>query len=209
MYSKGFALRNTKRMDNEIQNNKQSNQTDNDLVSSNKNNSVKDINMSNSSSNNNSNSDSENRSSEKTIIKHLIVPKNKAMINSKKRKADEAASDGTQARNKQPNRSESARQRVRPTTPTNMTPVSNRFEPLQEQKDDAYDGDLTPLTRTKRPRAPAPIIIAGDMTSHTEFVNSIKRSAKGDFHVKYTANNINLYLEKETDKKELVKAFTK
>lgn len=150
-------------------------------------------------------SDSESakdNSSENTIIKHLIIPKK--MPDKDKTKKHTAERTGSQRSESRSTRADSSR-----TTNKPSIELKNRFETLSEEEDTVTEEEIIRLTKPKRPRAPAPIIIAGNVSNHKELVGNIKSRIKHGFHIKYTANNISLYLDNQSDKDNILKSFNR
>lgn len=142
----------------------------------------------------------DNNSSVNTIIKHLIIPKK--MPDKHQTKKHTAERTGPQRSDSRSTRADSSR-----TTNKPSIELKNRFEMLSEEEDTVTEEEIIRLTKPKRPRTPAPIIIAGNVSNHKELVGNIKSRIKHGFHIKYTANNISLYLDNQNDKDNILKSF--
>lgn len=122
------------------------------------------------------------------VIKHLIIKP--ANVNKTSKPHAEAM-----PRNRNPER------------PTTAVTVSNRFDPLAANADDEIEMDQSSSTTIQKP--PTPIIISGKASNHRELITNIKNKTTGQFHIRYTANNMSLYLNNTADKKTIIQALNK
>lgn len=104
--------------------------------------------------------------------------------------------------NIQPEASTAAQDGTRTATSTvSPTPIRNTFEPLTEVDDDYNETD----TEQERSQATQkPPTLAGKTQAHKQLLQNITKIANSDFHIKYTADNANLYFKQQKDKKKFL-----
>lgn len=145
------------------------------------------------------------------LFKHLIINSGSESVNNrKKRKTTDTPDMNQNASNKKAtkmtDRSGTTAQKTRRTSTSSTipTPLSNRFDGLPIE-DDCESNSDTDMRTEKKQRAPAPIIMPGKINDHKQLVANIMKVAKTEFHLKYTANNVNVYFKNQNDKKAFMK----
>ncbi|XP_044742274.1 probable serine/threonine-protein kinase DDB_G0278845 [Chrysoperla carnea] len=82
----------------------------------------------------------------------------------------------------------------KPTPKPPTIPLKNRFAPLEnDENEEDDDNDSIELGQNK-PKKPPPLVIHAKTTDHKTYVKSLENEINKGFHIKYTANNTNLYI---------------